>query len=70
LILGSPAIGGVIGSVLNLKTGQTAGLILGIFIAGEILFYGSLAFLGKGIIILIRRKVGTWYGSRRRRKQQ
>jgi hypothetical protein len=42
LIPGSPFIGGFIGRALDLKTGHTAGLILGIFIAGEILFYGSL----------------------------
>ncbi len=61
LIVGSPAIGAAIGKVLNLRTGQTAGLILGVFIAGEILFYGSLAFLGKGIVILIRDLIKSWF---------
>ena len=35
LIVGSPFIGGAIGRSLGLKAGQTAGLILGIFIAGD-----------------------------------
>jgi len=54
LIVGSPALGGLLGKMLELKPGATAGLILGIFIAGEILFYGSLAFLGKELILLLK----------------
>lgn len=64
LILASPAIGAIIGNILDLKTGQTAGLILGIFITGEILFYGSLAFLGKELILLLKDKVKKWFGRR------
>jgi len=56
LILGSPVIGSIIGKMLNLKAGQTAGVIFGIFIAGEILFYGSLAFLGKELLLLLKDK--------------
>ena len=56
LIPGSPIIGGFIGRALDLKTGQTAGLILGIFITGEILFYGSLFFLGKELLLILRDK--------------
>jgi hypothetical protein len=65
LIVGSPVIGGAIGGMLELKAGQIAGLILGIFIAGEILFYGSLAFLGKELVLLLRDKVKGWFRSRR-----
>jgi len=54
LILGSPVIGGVLGKALLMKPGATAGLILGVFIAGEVLFYGSLAFLGRELLLLIR----------------
>jgi len=54
LIVGSPVIGGAIGGILGLKASRIGGLILGIFIAGEILFYGSLIFLGKGVVLLIR----------------
>ena len=61
LIVGSPAIGGITGNVLNLKTGQTAAVILGIFITGEILFYGSLAFLGKEIVLFLRDKFRSWF---------
>ena len=61
LIVGSPAIGGVIGNILNLKTGQIAAVILGVFITGEILFYGSLAFLGKGLVLLLRDKIKGWF---------
>ena len=57
LIVGSPFIGGAIGGLLGLKASRIGGLILGIFIAGEILFYGSLAFLGKEVVLLIRYKV-------------
>ena len=65
LIVGSPFIGGTIGGILNLKAGQIAGVILGIFIAGEILFYGSLAFLGKELVLLLRDKMKGWFRSRR-----
>lgn len=67
LIVGSPFIGGVIGRMLGLKTSHTAGLILGIFIAGEVLFYGSLAFLGKEIVLLIRDKFKIWFKKWRRK---
>ena len=61
LIVGSPLIGGLAGRALGLKTAQTGGLILGIFIAGEVLFYGSLAFLGKELVLLIRDKARLWF---------
>ena len=68
LIVGSPLIGGVIGRSLGLKAAQTGGVILGIFIAGEVLFYGSLAFLGKEVVLLIRDKMKGWFKSRKRGK--
>ena len=40
LIVGSPFIGGAIGGFLDLRASRIGGLILGIFITGEILFYG------------------------------
>ena len=54
LIVGSPVIGGIIGKWLLLSTAQTGGLILGVFIAGEILFYGTLLFLGKEVVLLVK----------------
>lgn len=54
LIVGSPLIGGAIGGILGMKASRIGGLILGIFIAGEVLFYGSLFFLGKEIVFVIR----------------
>ena len=67
LIVGSPLIGGAIGGLLKLKTAQTGGLILGVFIAGEILFYGSLIFLGKEVVNLLRTKMRSWIKRRRAR---
>ena len=61
LIVGSPLIGGAIGRSLGLKATQTGGVILGVFIAGEVLFYASLAFLGKEIVLLIRDKMKGWF---------
>jgi hypothetical protein len=61
LIVGSPFIGAAIGGLLGLNAKKIGGLILAIFIAGEILFYGSLAFLGKEVVILIRDKVKRWF---------
>jgi len=61
LIPGSPLIGGAIGGILGLKTGQIAGLVLGIFIAGEVLFYGSLIFLGKEVVLLVRDRLKAWF---------
>ena len=61
LIVGSPIIGAAIGRSLGLKAGQTGGVILGIFIAGEVLFYTSLAFLGKELVLLLRDKIKLWF---------
>ena len=66
LIVFSPLIGGAIGRALKLKAGQTGGVILGIFIAGEVLFYGSLAFLGKEVVLLLRDKMKGWFKKRKR----
>lgn len=65
LIVGSPAIGGLVGKTLELKAGATAGVILGIFIAGEVLFYGSLAFLGKELLLLLKDKVSGMFKRKR-----
>lgn len=69
LIVGSPLIGGAIGRSLGLKTAQTGGVILGVFIAGEVLFYASLAFLGKEVVLLIRDKMKGWFKRRKKSKQ-
>ena len=69
LIVGSPLIGGAIGRSLGLKAAQTGGVILGVFIAGEVLFYGSLAFLGTEVVLLIRDKMKGWFKRRKRSKQ-
>ncbi len=61
LIVGSPLIGGIIGRSLGLKATQTGGIILGVFIAGEVLFYGSLAFLGKEVVLILRDKMKGWF---------
>jgi hypothetical protein len=61
LIVGSPIIGGATGGLLGLNAKKIGGLILAIFIAGEILFYGSLAFLGKEVVLLIRDKIKLWF---------
>jgi vacuolar-type H+-ATPase subunit I/STV1 len=61
LIVASPLIGGAIGRVLGLTAAKTAGMILGVFIAGEVLFYGSLIFLGKEIVLLVRDKARGWF---------
>ena len=69
LIVGSPLIGGTIGRSLGLKAAQTGGVILGVFIAGEVLFYASLAFLGKEVVLLIRDKMKGWFKRRKKSKQ-
>ena len=69
LIVGSPLWGGAIGRSLGLKTAQTGGVILGVFIAGEVLFYASLAFLGKEIVLLIRDKMKGWFKRKNRSKE-
>lgn len=66
LIVGSPIIGGIFGKLLHLKTGQIAGIVLGVFITGEILFYSSLAFLGKELVLLLRDKMKSWFSSKKR----
>ena len=69
LIVGSPFIGAAIGRSLGLKAAQTGGVILGVFIAGEVLFYASLAFLGKEIVLLIRDKMKGWFKKKKRQKE-
>jgi hypothetical protein len=64
LIVGSPFIGGAVGGLLGLKASRIGGLILGIFLAGEVLFYGSLVFLGKEVVLLIRDKMKVWFKRR------
>lgn len=68
LIVGSPFIGASIGGLMGLNAKKIGGLILAIFIAGEILFYGSLAFLGKEVVLLIRDKIKRWFKKGDRRK--
>ncbi len=68
LIVGSPFIGGGIGALLGLKATKIGGLVFGIFLAGEILFYGSLAFLGKEVVLLIRDKLKLWFKKRKSKK--
>jgi hypothetical protein len=57
LIVGSPFIGGAVGGLMGLNAKKIGVLILAIFIAGEVLFYGSLLFLGKEVVLLVRDKV-------------
>jgi hypothetical protein len=67
LIVGSPVIGGAVGGLLGLRASRIGGLILAIFIAGEVLFYGSLFFLGKELVLLIRDRVRKWFKRSARR---
>jgi hypothetical protein len=69
LIVGSPFIGGFMGRSLGLKASQTGGIILGVFIAGEVLFYGSLAFLGKELALLLRDRMKGWFKRRKRTRE-
>jgi len=64
LIVGSPVIGGAIGGLLKLNAAKTGGIILGTFITGEIMFYGSLIFLGKEVVRLLRTKMRSWFKRR------
>jgi len=66
LIVGSPFIGGIIGKTLELSNAKIGGLVLGIFILGEVLFYGSLFFLGKEIILIIKDKAKGWFNRRKK----
>lgn len=61
LIVGSPFIGGALGRLLELSGKQTAAVIFGVFLAGEILFYGSLFFLGKELVLLLKDKFKRWF---------
>jgi hypothetical protein len=61
LIVGSPFIGGALGKLLELNGKQTAAVIFGVFLAGEILFYGSLFFLGKELVLLLKDKLKQWF---------
>ena len=65
LLGGAPFIGGAIGSSLGLEALKTGGLILGVFLAGKVLMYGSLAFLGKEVLLVIRDKVRSWFKRRK-----
>jgi hypothetical protein len=60
-------IGAALGGAMGLKASKTGGLIFGIFLAGEVLFYGSLVFPGKEVVLLIRDKMKGWMKRRRRK---
>ena len=60
-ILGSPVIGGAIGKILELNGKKIGALIFAIFIVGEVLFYGSLFFLGKELILVVKDKAKGWF---------
>lgn len=64
LIVGSPLIGGAFGRLMELNGKQTAAVIFGFFLAGEILFYGSLFFLGKELILLLKDNTRRWFRKR------
>jgi len=66
LIVGSPLIGGAIGGILGLKASRIGGLVFGVFLTGEVLFYGSLFFLGKEVVLLIRDKLKSLVKKRNR----
>jgi hypothetical protein len=66
LIVGSPFIGGALGRLLELNGKQTAAVIFGVFLAGEILFYGSLFFLGKELVLLLKDKIKRWFRRKKR----
>lgn len=61
LIVGSPLIGGAISGIMKLNAAKTGGVILAVFILGEVLFYASLFFLGKEIVLLLRDKIKFWF---------
>lgn len=67
LIVGSLFVGGAIGGLIGLNAKKIGGLILVVFITREILFYGSLAFLGKEVVLLIRDKMKNWFKKSNRR---
>ena len=67
-ILGSPLIGGAIGGILGMPAKKIGILILVIFITGEVLFYGSLFFLGKELMLVVKEKAKTWF-NRKKDKQ-
>lgn len=56
LIPGSPFIGAKIGHVFNFTKVQTGLAITIVFIIGEVLFYGSLFFLGKELLQILKSK--------------
>lgn len=70
LIPGSPLIGSFIGKSLMLTTAQTGGVILAIFIFGEVLFYGSLFFLGKEVLLIVKDNFKKWVNKIKRRAKR
>lgn len=65
LIVGSPLIGGAIGGIMKLSAAKSGAVILAVFILGEVLFYGSLIFLGKEIVLLLRDKIKLRFKKKR-----
>jgi hypothetical protein len=70
LIVGSPFIVGSLGRLLELSGKQTAAVIFGVFLTGEILFYGSLFFLGKEIVLLLKDKMKRWFRRKKSNPEQ
>lgn len=70
LIVGSPVIGGSIGAIMGFSVAKTGAWVLGIFIVGEVLFYGSLIFLGKEVVLLVKDKSMAFFRKLQKRAKK
>ena len=56
-MVGSPAIGGAIGGWLGMSAGEIASLVFGVFIAAEVVIWGSIFIMGKAAAGLVKSKI-------------
>ncbi|WP_163132011.1 hypothetical protein [Agarivorans sp. Alg241-V36] len=60
LIFGFLAIAGVIGALIHLSVEQIASLGAGLWVLGEVLFFASIAILGKPVFNILKAQAMAW----------
>ncbi|BEU05322.1 hypothetical protein OAG1_41220 [Agarivorans sp. OAG1] len=61
LIFGFLAVAGVIGAVISLSAVQIASLGGGLWVLGEVMFFASIAILGKPAFIILKAQAKAWF---------
>ncbi|MGF1750091.1 MULTISPECIES: hypothetical protein [Vibrio] len=56
-MVGSPAIGGTIGSMLDMTAGEIASLVFAVFVVSEVFIWTTILVMGKAAAGLVKSKI-------------